>query len=111
MEGKARSKIPFKEIWNSHLKQGYKGLESIQDLEKRVFSFLDELKEWSDKNPGKNVLVVSHGGVGCIVMSYFMGRPKNGDYLSFELPHGGKPLILDFKDIVKQTDLTDNKTM
>lgn len=41
------------------------------------------------------IYFVRHGGVGCIVMSYFAGIPEDGNYISFEIPNG-KPLILNF---------------
>ena len=63
----------------------------------QVFSLLNELKE----NPDKNILIVSHGGVGCVLMSCFKGVPEDGNYLSFEIPNG-KPLILDFNGMISQ---------
>ncbi len=110
-EGKTRSEFDFKAFWNRNASQKFKRAESIQDVEKRVFNFLDELRAWSVKNPDKNVLIVSHGGVGCIVMSYFNGIPQNGDYLSFELPHGGKPLVLDFKNLERQKNIINDRVM
>ena len=96
-EGKTRAEFDFQGFWNINANQKFKMAESIADVEKRVFEFLDELK----KNPNQVVLVVSHGGVGCVLMSYFKGIPADGNYLSFEIPNG-KPLILDFNNIVKQ---------
>ena len=93
-EGLTRSEFDFKGFWNANTAQNFKRAESIRNLQTRVFSLLDELS----KNPNQNILIVSHGGVGCVLMSYFKGKPINGNYLSFELPHG-KPLVLDFKQI------------
>jgi GTP-binding protein Era len=56
-----------------------------------IDALLDELK----KENYKNVLLVSHGGVGCLFRSYFEGSPENGDYSKLLIPNG-KPLIRDF---------------
>ena len=58
--------------------------ESIREFQKRVFKLLDELSD----NPSENVLIVAHGGVGLVLMSYFEGVPEDGNYLSFELGTG-----------------------
>ncbi len=90
-EGKTRGEFDFKGFWNINSNQNFERAESIKDVEKRVFYLLDELKE----NPDRDVLIVSHGGVGCVFMTYFKGIPEDGNYLSFEIPNG-KPLILNF---------------
>ncbi len=93
-EGLARDEFDFNGFWNSNSNQKFARAESIKDVEKRVFELLDELK----KNPDDDVLLVSHGGVGRVVMSYFKGKPKDGNYLTFEIPNGS-PLILDLNEI------------
>ena len=93
-EGLTRAEFDFDGFWNINSNQKFERAESIKDVETRVFSLLNELKE----NPNKNILIVSHGGVGCVLMSYFKGVPEDGNYLSFEIPNG-KPLILDFNEI------------
>lgn len=90
-EGLTRSEFDFNGFWNSNSRQEFERAETIRDVEKRVFELLDELK----KKPNEDVLLVAHGGVGCVVMSYFKGKPKDGNYLTFEIPTGS-PLILDF---------------
>ncbi len=92
-EGLTRSQFDFNGFWNSKSKQKYAKAESIEEVEKRVFDLLEELK--NDLN--SDTLIVSHGGVGLILASYFKGVPADGDYLKFEIPNG-KPLILSFKD-------------
>lgn len=91
-EGLTRSEFDFYGFWNINSKQDYEKAETIREVEKRVFELLEELA----KDPDEDVLLVSHGGVGCVLMSYFNGVPKDGNYLSFEIPNG-KPLILNFK--------------
>lgn len=90
-EGLTRDQFEFLKLWNANDKTRYIKAESMSHLVSRVFSLLDELA----KEPNKNYLLVSHGGVGCIVMSYFAGIPEDGNYISFEIPNG-KPLILNF---------------
>ncbi len=96
-EGLTRAEFDFKGFWNINSNQKFESAESIKDVEARVFSLLNELKE----NPNKNILIVSHGGVGCVLMSYFKGIPEDGNYLSFEIPNG-KPLVLDFNKMISQ---------
>ena len=93
-EGLTRAEFDFAGFWNVNSKQKYRIAESIQDVEKRVFELIEELKE----NPSQHVLIVSHGGVGCVFISYFKGIPQDGNYLSFEIPHG-QPLTLNFEKI------------
>lgn len=88
-EGLTRNEFPFLEFWNAFDKKEYKLAESLDQVRARVFNLLDELM----KKPNENVLIVSHGGVGCILISYFKGVPADGNYISFEVPNG-KPLIL-----------------
>ena len=58
---------------------------------------LDELRD----NPNENVLIVAHGGVGLVLMSYFEGVPEDGDYLNFELGTG-KLKEFSFERILKK---------
>lgn len=54
-------------------------VESVKDIFKRVYGFIEELKE----KDYKNVLIVSHGGVSRIFSAYFEGIPKNGKLLIY----------------------------
>ena len=89
-EGVPRSQFNFKAFNNANT-QNFKYAETLQEVEKRVFSLLDELS----KDPNENILIVSHGGLGCVFTSYFKGYPPNGDYTIYELPHG-RPTTFDF---------------
>ena len=91
-EGLTRTEFDFYGFWNDNSEQQYKTAETIKDVENRVFALLKEL----GKDPNKNTLIVSHGGVGVVLMSYFKGVPQDGNYLHFEIPNG-QPLILDFE--------------
>ena len=63
------------DFWNYYSKTKVEGLETIEDLFKRVNSFLDEIKE---KYNDKNILLVTHGGVARAVYFYFNEIPKDG---------------------------------
>jgi len=94
-EGKTRSEFDFKGFWMEDLDKEYECAESIASVKNRVYSLLDELKSIDG-----DILIVAHGGVGLIFLSYFKGLPEDGCYTSYELPHG-KALIVDFEDKVK----------
>lgn len=89
-EGVPRSQFNFK-AFNNINTQNFQYAETLQQVEARVFSLLDELS----KEPEQNILIVSHGGLGCVFTSYFKGNPPKGDYSLYELPHG-KPTIFNF---------------
>ena len=96
-EGLTRTEFDFYGFWNVNSEQQYKTAETINDVENRVFALLKEL----EKDHTKNTLIVSHGGVGVVLMSYFNGVPQDGNYLHFEIPNG-QPLILDFEKTKEQ---------
>lgn len=52
-------------------------VESISSMYDRVHNFYEDLKQ---NYKDKNILVVSHSGVGRMSNAYFYGRPENGDY-------------------------------
>ncbi len=89
-EGKTRTEFDFYGFWNANANQKFEKAESIEDVKTRVMDLVRELA----KNPEQDILLVSHGGVGCVLMSIFKGVPASGDYLTFEIPNG-KPLELD----------------
>lgn len=59
----------------------YPNGESYLDVAKRVYSFLDEIK---DKYSNKDILVVSHYGVGRVFNSYFNDL-TNDEFFDFKL--------------------------
>lgn len=73
--GKELGEFYYTDYWNYYSKIKVEGLESIQDLFKRIKNFLDEIKE---KYKNKNVLLVTHGGVARAVYFYFNELPKDG---------------------------------
>jgi len=81
-EGKQREDFDFYGFWdyNKNLR-GY-GIENIRDFFDRVYSTLDKIKR---EYKGKNILIVSHGGVSRIVNCYFFDVPKQGDLTNMSL--------------------------
>ncbi|MCM1529580.1 MAG: histidine phosphatase family protein [Alistipes sp.] len=71
-EGKSRFTEGFAESKEQFGVKMPKGGESVLQLAHRVYSALDEMIE---KYGGKNVLVVSHGGICRIIETYFHDMP------------------------------------
>lgn len=53
------------------------GVEPLTTFRERISSFWDEILK---KYYGKNILVVTHAGVGIYTQCYFNGEPENGNY-------------------------------
>lgn len=70
--------------WNYFNNEKYQDEESVQELFKRVHSFLDELKE----KEYKSILVVAHSGVSKAFWGYFNGIPEDGKFLNLGLKNG-----------------------
>lgn len=62
----------------------YPGGESMMQVAYRVYGFIDKIK---NKYQGKNVLVVSHGGVCRIIRTYFTDM-TNEDFFNYTLQNG-----------------------
>lgn len=62
--------------WNYHDKNIYERAESMEHLFKRVYEFLDEIKE---KYEDKTILLVTHSGVTKVINCYFNGIPEDGN--------------------------------
>lgn len=75
-EGLNKKEFNFIDFWTYSKNLKYNSSENIQDFFKRIFDFLDEIKE---KYKDKTVLIVIHGGVSVAVNSYFEGIPKEGN--------------------------------
>lgn len=62
--------------WNYYDETKYQSAESIPDFFKRVFNFLDEIKE---RYKDKTILLVTHEGVTKAINCYFNGVPEDGN--------------------------------
>ncbi len=79
-EGCSVSLMDTHHFWNVNANQTFQRAESLFQVIERVYQFLEEVCQ---KYPHKNLLIVAHGGVGMIVQSYFLGKPHDGEYLSY----------------------------
>lgn len=58
------------------------GIESIIDFRKRIDDFFNDILK---KYKGKNVLIVTHAGVGIYARCFFEGDPKDGNFNNYKL--------------------------
>ena len=80
LEGKLKGECPQNIDFNDP-DIGY-GIESIINFRERIFNFFDEITE---KYKGKNILVVTHAGVGIYARCYFEGNPIDNDYSKYKI--------------------------
>ena len=73
--GKSFDSVDRDWYWNYKNKTIYEKAECIDDLFKRVYDFLDDIKE---KYKDKTILIVTHIGVTKVMQCYFEGVPENG---------------------------------
>ncbi len=84
-EGLTRYEFNFEAFTNDDdSKINYVKAEKVGDVKARLFDLLEELKQ----TPNQNVLIVSHGGIGCLFKAYFDGMPENGDYFPLIIKNG-----------------------
>ena len=79
-EGLQKEEFDCSSFWNYSLNCHYNKAESVQQLLKRVYNFLDEYKKIYEK---KDVLVVTHAGVITAICCYFKGIPKNNNIFTY----------------------------
>ncbi len=79
LEGKLREELPknidFNSVHNEY------GIEPINEFRNRIFDFCKDLEKYDDKN----ILVVTHAGVGIFMRCFFEGEPIDNNYLSYKL--------------------------
>ena len=71
-EGMINTEFDFNAFWIYKQNLKYNKAENIRDFFKRIYSFLDSVK---NEYVGKRILIVSHGGVSIPVKCYFDGVP------------------------------------
>ena len=77
-EGKDRNEPGYQKKKREFFRR-YPGGESFQDMAARVYPLIERIKE---EYAGKNVMLVTHGGVGRIVDNYFYDR-DNEEFADF----------------------------
>ncbi len=81
-EGLKRDEFDYFGYWTYSKNYKYEKAENIQDFFKRIFGFLDDIKE---KYKDKTVLLVSHAGVSTAIKYYFEELPKENEMTSGRL--------------------------
>lgn len=85
--------LPFYGLWNYNLEPTVlKGGESMDDMKKRIFPFLDKLRK---ERIGQTICLVCHGGVTLIIREYFEGVPESGSLLDYPQVQNGKVIIFE----------------
>lgn len=81
LQGKLKSEIKDNIDFNSPNENKY-NIESIEKFRGRIKSFFDEV---TSDYKRKNILVVTHAGVGIYARCYFEGEPINKDYSKYKI--------------------------
>lgn len=81
LEGKLKTEIIEMIDFNNPKEKRY-NIESIIDFRKRISSFFDEI---TNLYKGKNILIVTHAGVGIYTRCYFEGDPSGNDYSKYKI--------------------------
>lgn len=81
LEGKLKTEIKDKIDFNDPCETKY-NIESIVDFRERINNFFDDITR---NFKGKNILVVTHAGVGIYARCYFEGDPLDKDYTKYKL--------------------------
>lgn len=88
-EGMSNTDFDFNAFWSYRQNLKYDKAENIKEFFKRVYDFLDSIK---NEYAGKRILIVSHGGISIPVRCYFEGIPNVDTLL---------PLCLENCEVVK----------
>lgn len=81
LEGKLKNEIMTKIDFNDPNEKQY-NIESIIDFRERIKTFFDEITNLYEE---KNILIVTHAGVGIYARCYFEGEPLDGDYSKYKI--------------------------
>ncbi len=81
-EGEYIKNYNVDEFWSYNTNKEYKKAENIRVFLKRIYNFLDDIKE---KYKEKNILLVAHAGVSVAVKCYFDGIPKDDKLVEIRL--------------------------
>lgn len=81
LEGKLKTECNETINFNEPNETRY-GIEPINIFRKRISNFFDDITK---NYVGKNILIVTHAGVGIYARCYFEGEPDNEDYSQYKL--------------------------
>ena len=93
-EGKpSKVEPPYYGLWDySTESRAIRGGESMEDMKKRIFPFLDKLLI---ERKNQTVCLVCHGGVGLIIREYFEGAPESKSLLDFSSFPNGEAIVFE----------------
>ena len=80
LEGRLKSEVTDIIDFNNPSESRY-NIENIVDFRNRIYDFFDEIT----KIKNKNILIITHAGVGIYARCYFEGEPKDLDYNMYKL--------------------------
>lgn len=81
LEGKLKSEILELPDFNNPNEKKY-NIENIVDFRNRIYNFFKDINE---NYKGKNILVVTHAGVGIYARCFFEGEPKDNNYMNYKI--------------------------
>ena len=81
LEGKLKTEIAEYIDFNDPNEKKY-NIESIIEFRERINNFFDDITQ---NYKGKNILIVTHAGVGIYARCYFEGEPNNNDYMKYKI--------------------------
>lgn len=82
IEGQPIDDYNFNEFWDYYKNIKYEDIETMHELFDRVYEFIEDIiSKYSDKN----ILIVSHGGVGLPFYCYFNKNIPNGSLFEIGL--------------------------
>lgn len=81
LEGKLKTEINIKIDFNDPNEKRF-NIENIIDFRMRINEFFEEILQ---KYRGKNVLIVTHAGVGIYARCFFEGEPQDGNYTNYKI--------------------------
>ena len=81
LEGKLKTEIDEFPDFNDPNETRY-NIENIVDFRNRIYDFFSEIK---NQYRGKDVLVVTHAGVGIYARCFFEGEPQDNNYMNYKM--------------------------
>ena len=81
LEGKLKTEIDEFPDFNDPNETRY-NIENIVDFRNRIYDFFNEIK---NQYRGKDVLVVTHAGVGIYARCFFEGEPQDNNYMNYKM--------------------------
>ena len=85
LDGRRFEEIDLSGFFNYYKNIEYEGAENLQDFCKRVWGFLDEIKE---TRRDKSILLVTHNIVIRAIKAYILGIPEDGDIGTYGIKNG-----------------------